>query len=118
MTVWIVSLEWNQPPSEVTGDTGICGVFTTKEAAEAAAAAERKEYDEDGDSVYQFSMRDDHYCGWCGEETCQCHDREYDDAEFCTACGAELKDTGSCDNDHDEWDIDVHVTEHEVKETA
>lgn len=38
-----------------------------------------------------------------------------DNPLWCDGCGAELKEDGTCDNDHDEWDIDVHVTEHEVQ---
>lgn len=119
--VWIVSLEWNQPPSEVTGDTGIVGVFANEATAQAAGHAERFQLDAEGTSVYQFSMCAGRYCSTCGQETEQlgscvheCTAPDEDDDAFCDHCGAETNDRGSCDNNHDEWDVDVHVTEHEV----
>ena len=117
MTVWVVSYEWNTtPPSEWTGDTGIVGVFETKDLAERAAMEARTEQHDAGRTVYQFSMREGRVCSTCGDEEPAhvCPNPDGDDA-FCDQCGAELKDTGSCDNDHDEWDLDVHVTEHEVR---
>lgn len=118
--VWIVSLEWNQPPSEVTGDTGIVGVFEHEGAARQATDAAKAEWEDAGYTVWQFTNREGRYCIGCGEphrtngkeHTCTASP----DAEnFCDYCGAELKENGGCDNDHDEWDIDVHCTEHEVK---
>jgi hypothetical protein len=124
MNVWIVSLEWNRPPSEVTGDTGIVGVFADEDSARVAQHAERAELDEAGEVVYQYSIGDGVFCVACGE-------REIDERgiahtctalpdhpeEFCAQCGAELNDRLSCDNDHAEWDIDVHCTAYEVKTT-
>jgi hypothetical protein len=125
MTVWIVSLEWNQPKSEVTGDTGIVGVFVDEDTARVAQQAERAELAEAGEVVYQYSIGDGVYCAACGEREldargfqhwCECDpDTE---AEFCVQCGAELNDRLSCDNDHAEWDVDVHCTEHTVEHEA
>lgn len=98
MTVWVVIIEWNQPPSEVTGDPGLVGVYATQASAEAAKLAEQKRFDAEGQMVYQYTNHAGSHCGACGDPT----------------DGAELKDTGSCDNDHDEWDIDVHVREAQV----
>lgn len=115
MSVWIVSVEWNFPALEVTGAPGICGVYSTSEAAEIRAAAERKSYDEDGQQVHAFSMADGRYCGACGELTKECHcSGAAERTAFCHQCGAETNANESCDNDHDEWDIDVHVTEHQI----
>lgn len=111
-SVWVVSLEWNRAPSEVTGDTGIVGVYATEAAARFAQEATRCEFDNDGQCVYQYTMREGRYCSSCGEKPehsdlgCT-----HADPTFCDQCGAELKATGDCDNDHDEWDIDVHCTE-------
>lgn len=117
MKVYVVSLEWNQPSSEVTGDPGLVGVYATREAADRAAAGERKEHDENGEQVYGYTMGEGVYCPVCGERE-PCYDAacvaSNEDGAFCDQCGAEAKDTGSCDNDHDEWTIDVHVTEMEV----
>lgn len=122
MTVYVVSLEWNHPPSEVTGDSGIEGVYATRALAEAAAATTRRQFEQDGSTVYRFSMAEGRYCAICGElraveadpylqAGCSCDEG---DEEFCDQCGAELTDHKTCHNDHDEWDIDVHVTEHDV----
>ncbi len=117
-TIWIVSLEWNDPPSEVTGDTGIVAVFDNKADADACAAAERAHMESECElSVYNYSMREGRFCGWCGEDDAPDHNCERPDIDepvYCDHCGAELTETGSCDNDHDEWDIDVHVTEHQI----
>lgn len=122
MTVWIVSLEWNQPPSEVTGDTGIVGVFATEGQAQKAAAAERLEREQDGSTVYEFSMLAGRHCVSCGEQNVQddgtphkCANPDGSDNVFCDYCGAECHANGGCDNDHDNWDIDVHCTEHEIQ---
>lgn len=121
--LWIVSLEWNTPPSEVTGDTGIVGLYATEAGALAAAAAERANYDQQGQQVYQYSQIQGAYCSTCGEanprdaagrpqqQPCSVGDED----KWCDHCGAELTDSGSCNNDHDEWDIDVHVTSHQVQ---
>jgi len=120
-TVWVVSLEWNDPPSEVTGETGIVGVFATEAAARVAATAEKRERHDDGQTVWQFSMAPDSHCIACGEAMGPlavhvCKNAFPKDAEeFCDRCGAELGNHNSCDNDHDAWDIDVHVTAHEIK---
>lgn len=121
MTVYVVSLEWNFPPSEVTGDSGIVGVFATQALADAAAVKERREFEQNGDKVFGFTMAEGRYCGICGElralntdpdvQGCSCDEGE---AVCCDQCGADLNERGSCDVDHDEWDIDVHVTEHQV----
>lgn len=58
-------------------------------------------------------MREGRYCASCGDETR--HECTYVGEHFCDYCGAELNGHGTCDNDHDDWDVDVHVTEHEVK---
>lgn len=120
-SVWIVSLEWNFPPSEVTGDTGIVKVFAGPDAARLARACQQQEQadlDADGRLVYQFSIKPNRYCIGCGEEAEQHaggHECANPDAEdFCDQCGAELKESGSCDNDHDEWEIDVHCHEFPV----
>jgi len=120
MTVWTVSLEYNdRAPSDVTGDTGILGVYLRQEDAEAAGLAERQQRHDDGQLVWQYSTVPGRYCGACGQEANEPGAHEHCDQEgadaFCDMCGAENKETGSCDNDHDEWDIDVHVTEHEVR---
>ncbi len=120
MKIWIVSLEWNRPPSEVTGDTGIVGVYATEALARASQRETQREFDEDGDQVYRYSMGGDLYCTGCGERATDkegkphvCQSGFVD--EFCSDCGAELNDNDSCDNDHDDWDIDVHCTEHTIK---
>lgn len=95
MIVWIVSLEWNDPPSEVCGDTGIVGVYATEAAAQAAATVERRRIImEDGQRVY----------GFCG------HGDGIMTVEACDESGE------ACDDDHDAWDLDVHVTQHTVIE--
>jgi hypothetical protein len=126
MVVYIVSLEWNDPPSEVTGDTGIVGVFATKAAADAAAVAERQRWSADERvDVYQYDNIEGAFCELCGEPaprdeagkptSCQRQHGPDDAIEWCDYCGAELCDSGDCHNDHDDWYIDVHVTKHEVK---
>ena len=55
MTVWIVSLEWNFPPSEVTGETGIVSVHGSEESARKAQRAEQEQLHAEGRKVYQFS---------------------------------------------------------------
>jgi hypothetical protein len=74
-TVWIVSLEWNFPPSEIVGDTGIVSVHTNEADAKAAQEAEQTEWASKDRKVYAFPHLED--------------------------------------ND-EEWDIDVHCSEHEV----
>jgi hypothetical protein len=74
--VWIVSLEWNFPPSEVTGDTGVVSVHQTKDGAIAARKAEQQRLHEEGQKVYNFP--------------------------------------NAVDNE-DDWDIDVHCTQHLVE---
>lgn len=125
MTVWIVSLEWNFPPSEVTGDTGIVGVFLTETAARQSQRETQEEFDQQGSAVYGYSYESGRYCIACGEQGTKgaadhaCQNAFPADAEeFCDQCGAELGVNNTCDNDHDEWDIDVHCTEHTVVETA
>lgn len=121
MSVFVVTIEWERPSSEVTGDPGICGVFLTRSAADLDAYAERKSYDEAGETVANYSMVEGRYCGNCGEQikyspvtkVCQCSGAG--EESFCDCCGAELNDNGECDNDHDEWTIDIHVTECEVR---
>ncbi len=122
--VWIVSVEWNQPPSEVTGDTGIVGVFADEAKAKIAAATERRNYDDNGTEVFNYSYEDGSYCGECGEACDRSDDgallpckRKHEDTpyQWCEQCGAELTETGSCNNDHDEWEIDIHVTEHTIQ---
>lgn len=124
--VWIVSTEWNIAPSEVTGETGIIGVFATERAAQLAGAKERAEYDAGGQTVYNYSQDEYAYCAWCGEackrdelgkpQECPCEKANDPGAyDFCHHCGAELTDSKDCNNDHDEWDIDIHVTEHTVQ---
>lgn len=121
MTVWIVSLEWNQPPSEVTGDTGICGVFTEEAAALACRAETQAEFENEGSDVYAYSMWQGRYCETCGKDLRGWTEPVHVCAPspktpYCTTCGSER--TGpddTCDKDHDLWDIDVHCTEHEVQ---
>lgn len=118
--VWVVMVEWNIAPSEVTGDPGLVGVYSTAAKAEAAAQAERVDYNEQGQTVHNFTNAPDSHCIGCGQRTEQpgtgVHECSNPDAEeFCGHCGAELKETGSCDNDHDEWDIDLHVREVEIE---
>lgn len=122
MKVWIVSHEWNQPPSEVTGDTGIVGVFADEGPAIKAAHAERLELEKNGETVYQFSMLAGRHCLACGQQnmvdgTPHDCDESPETEDFCDYCGAALKEDGTCDNDHDDWTIDVHCTEHEVQES-
>lgn len=118
MKVWIVSLEYNdRAPSEVTGETGILGVFVNEADARALQAAEQAELHEDYQIVYQYSHEPGRYCIACGEEAAGhvCKNAFPEDAEeFCDLCGAEFGNNNTCDNDHDEWDIDVHCTEFEV----
>lgn len=61
-TVWVVVLEWNQPPAEATGDPGLVGVYHSKESADRAADAERKRFDAQGQFVYPSGK-----CMVCGE---------------------------------------------------
>lgn len=116
--VWVVIIEWNDPPSEVTGDPGLVGVYATEAGAKAAQLSEQQRFDSEGSNVDGFTMRDGRYCSVCGEDTgdpTHTHDHGPDaEAEFCDCCGAELTAVGSCDNDHDEWDVDIHVRETEV----
>lgn len=123
MKVWIVSLEWNTPPSEVTGDTGIVGVYAEEADAQLAGSAERARLHREGQNVYQYSQAAGAWCSGCGQETPRTplgeplacpNEADHDVADWCQYCGAECTDSGDCNNDHDEWDIDVHVTEHEV----
>lgn len=109
MQVWIVSLEWNHPPSEVTGDTGIVDVFVGPGAEQAARQRQRQEQEsfDEHEQVYDYSMAPGRYCIACGELTAVCHCLKSAEA-FCDHCGAELNRFNSCDNDHDEWSIDVH----------
>lgn len=124
MTVYIVSLEWNDPPSEVTGETGILGVYATREAAAAAALAERQTLEAEERTVYNFTYHEHRYCAGCGAENAATVDgftpcpeaEQHDEFHWCEYCGAELTERETCENDHDEWDIDVHVSEHEVQE--
>lgn len=130
MNVFIVSLEWNDPPSEVTGDTGIEGVFIDKASADARAHSERVTLERDDNRVvYNFTNRAGRYCAWCGTEqaydvasdsfsACTCGAGPDDQETYCDHCCAELTDTESCLNDHDEWEVDVHVTEHHVVGTT
>lgn len=119
MKVWIVSLEWNRPTSELTGDTGIEGVFAEEGPAQVFALKTRRTLEADGRNVYEFSMLAGRHCIGCGElntvdgKPHVCTAPEKDD--FCDQCGAELTDNSTCDNDHEEWDVDVHCTEHEVQ---
>lgn len=120
MKVWIVSLEWNQPPSEVTGDTGIVGVFADEAKALACRAETQAELEKEGSDIYEYSMWQGRYCSTCGKDlrgwTEPVHVCDPNGADaFCDHCGAELTANGTCDNDHDTWDIDVHCTEHEVQ---
>jgi hypothetical protein len=117
--VYIVSLEWNAPPAEVTGDPGLVGAYARKAQADRAAEVERQRLDKEGQQVYAYSMRAGRYCGACGEDDrvpgahALCSDTS--EPEFCDRCGAEYTEIGTCDNDHDEWTIDVHVSELEVQ---
>ena len=118
MTVWIVALEWNQPPCEVTGDPGLVGAYWTQADAERVAAATRRQWDAAGEQVYEYSMREGRYCIACGvADTVADHHCEDQGESFCDQCGAELSEVGTCDNDHDEWTIDVHVRELTVEGT-
>jgi hypothetical protein len=118
--VWVVSLEWNQPPSEMVGDTGIEGVYAEEGPAQTFAHATRLKLEEDGHDVYEFSMLAGRHCIGCGDvnmkdgkpHVCKA---EPDNEDYCDHCGAELTDNGTCDNNHDEWDVDVHCAEHEVQ---
>lgn len=124
MEVWIVSLEWNHPPSEVTGDTGIVDVFVGSGAEQAARKRQRQEQEsfDEHEQVYEYSMAPGRYCIACGElkavclgQGCPNIDPESAE-EFCDHCGAELNRFNSCDNDHDEWSIDVHCHKFEATE--
>jgi len=115
MTVWVVSLEWNQAPSDVTGDTGIVGVYATEAAADAARRAEQERLHAADEQVYGYSTGEDCYCPRCGVRWGTGAHRERDcnpDGEetYCSECGDELGAEG-CDREHDEWTIDVHCTE-------
>jgi hypothetical protein len=115
MKVWIVSLEWNHPPSEVTGDSGIVDVFDNEAAARTCQLATKREFETNGDDVYEFSYVAGRYCSGCGLDAPGEHTCEYPDSEeFCDHCGAELNANDSCDNDHDAWDIDIHCREYDV----
>ena len=115
MYVWVVILEWNQPPSEVTGDPGLVGVYYDAKSARLARLEQQKAFDEQGQTVYEYTNAPGRYCCHCGELDAEHEDKlcpyakDDEDGDFCSYCGAELKDTGSCDNDHDAWDIDVHI---------
>ncbi len=125
--VWIVSLEWNQPPSEVTGDTGIVDVFFNEDDALKCQLATQWEHDE-RQMVYEFSQVAGRHCVSCGEiavdekgveHTCKNELADHEDREeFCDYCGAECHANGGCDNDHDNWDIDVHCCEYDVQGEA
>lgn len=125
-SVWIVSLEWNQPPSEVTGDTGVVDVFTNEAAARTCQLATQREHDEDGQTVYEFSMVAGRHCVNCGYQDVQddgtkhvcVNADETSEGLFCAYCAAECHANGGCDNDHDDWDIDVHCREYSVLEVA
>lgn len=121
--VWVVSLEWNQPTSEQTGDPGVEGLFFDEQAARDFAHETRADLHTKGHAVINYSHEPGSYCALCGEEQRHATPKaphrctvpsEADDA-FCDCCGAELTDNGSCDNDHDDWDVDVHVGRYEVK---
>lgn len=120
-TVFVVSIEWNDPPSEVTGDTGVVAVRATQTSAEAVAMDERRKLEDEGRAVYDYSQVAGRYCAACGFDTYECaadHECNEPDDEaqnFCDHCGAETNSRESCDNDHDAWDVDVHVSEHEVQ---
>lgn len=97
MKVYIVSLEWNEPPSESTGDPGIVGVFFSRVAAEAAATEERRKLvTDEGLHVYGYCLHGDADGELIPTGQCEAEDRE-------------------CNTDHDEWDIDVHITAHTVQ---
>jgi hypothetical protein len=122
--VYVVSVEWNEPPSEVTGDPGIVCVCANEALANEARHAERLSLDSQGHSVYELSNTPGRYCAFCGEPNAvnadgtfaECKAPEnFADAEWCDCCGAELNHVDECDNDHDEWDVDVHVTPHELR---
>lgn len=74
-------------------------------------------------NVYEYSMVAGRHCGMCGEHAVQddgtphvcANGDKATDVGFCDHCGAELMDNDTCDNDHDEWAVDVHCTEHEVR---
>lgn len=118
--VFVVSQEWNKPPSEVCGDPPIVGVFATEASAIAARLKECQSLEDDGYDVSGYSFEPERFCAACGEESTgedgKPHECANPDGEnkWCDCCGAELKATGDCDEDHDEWDIDVHVTVHPV----
>lgn len=121
MTVFSVSLEWNDPPSEICGDPPCVGVCATREGAETRRLVECKALDEDGYTVHDFSIVAGRTCGACGEHEQDENGNPHTCANpkgpvmWCDWCGTKLNRRGSCDEDHDEWDVDVHVTEHQLE---